>query len=263
MSGISVVKIGGSTLEDIDSLAPLWKGIASRAAQGEGLVLIHGGGKAVDAMLARLGLPTARIEGLRVTPADQMEVIAGVLAGTVNKRLVGAINAQGGRGVGLCLGDGATLSCRAMKCAPSGARADLGRVGEMRGSGDAALLRALLSNSFTPIISSIGLDAAGGLLNVNADDAASAIATLLGADRLVLLTDVPGVRGGTGGVCPSLTPGAIQRMIDGGEITGGMIPKVRAALDAARSCGIPVLITSTSAFGLEREAVGTLILPEG
>lgn len=261
MSEISIVKIGGSTLEDIDTLAPLWRRIASRAAEGEGLVLVHGGGKAVDALLARLGMPTARIEGLRVTPPEQMEVIAGVLAGTVNKRLVGAINAQGGRGVGLCLGDGATLRCEIMKSAPSGARAELGRVGEMRGTGDAALLRGLLSSSFTPIVSSIGLDAAGGLLNVNADGAASAIAKLLRADRLVLLTDVPGVRDGTGRVCPSLTPGVIQGMIDKGDITGGMIPKVRAALDAARASGIPVLIASTSAFALEREAVGTVILP--
>ncbi|MCE7974762.1 MAG: acetylglutamate kinase [Leptolyngbya sp. PLA1] len=261
MSGISVIKIGGSTLEDIDALAPLWACIAARAAAGERLVLVHGGGKAVDALLARLGMPTTRIEGLRVTPPDQMEIIAGVLAGSVNKRLVGAINAQGGRAVGLCLGDGAMLRCDAMTRTPSGTSADLGRVGIVRG-GDAAIIRTLVADGFTPVVSSIGLDARGGLLNINADDGASALAASLGADRLVLLTDVPGVRDGAGRTCPSLTPRAIQGMIERGEISGGMIPKVRAALDAAGQSGRPVLITSTTAFAGGSEERGTVILPK-
>lgn len=260
MSGISVVKIGGSTLEDIDSLAPLWKRVAARAAEGERLVLVHGGGKAVDALLARLGMPTTRVEGLRVTPPDQMEIIAGVLAGAVNKRVVGAINARGGRGVGLCLGDGAMLHCEVLTRAPSGAPADLGRVGLAKG-GEAALIRTLLAGGFTPVVCSIGLDASGELLNINADDAASALAASLRADRLVLLTDVPGVKDGSGRVCPTLTPGAIRGMIERGEITGGMVPKVRAAMHAAAQSGSPVLITSTPAFAAGGAESGTVILP--
>lgn len=261
MSGISVLKVGGSTLEDLDALAPLWKRIAARATAGERLVLVHGGGRAVDALLARLAMPTTRIEGLRVTPPDQMDIIAGVLAGSVNKRLVGAINAQGGRGVGLCLGDGAMLRCELLTRTPSGGPADLGRVGMVRG-GDAALVRTLVADGFTPVVSSIGLDAAGRLLNINADEAASALAASLGADRLVLLTDVAGVRDGSGRVCTSLSPGDIRGMIDRAEITGGMIPKVRAALEAAGQSGRPVLITSTAAFAEGGAERGTIILPK-
>lgn len=238
----TIIKVGGSTLEDIAALAPLWAALAGLSAQ-RGVVLVHGGGKAVDALLKKLNLPIERREGLRVTPDDQIEPVAGVLAGSVNKRLVGALNAAGTRAVGLCLGDGAMTTARAMTRTAAGTPVELGRVGEVTG-GDPALLRTLLAQGFLPVVSSIGLDAAGGLLNINADDAAAALAGVLHAQRLVLLTDVPGIKGGDGKVRPRLTPADVEAMIAGGEITGGMIVKARAAAKVAMDTGSAVTILS-------------------
>jgi acetylglutamate kinase len=173
---------------------------------------------------------------LRVTPPEQMELIAGVLAGSVNKRLVGAMNAAGGRAVGLCLGDGAMVACRRMS-------EELGRVGEVTG-GECGVVRTLLAAGYLPVVSSIGIDEAGELLNVNADDAAAGIAGAIGARRLVLLTDVAGIKGGDGVVRARLTSAEIEAMIASGEITGGMIVKARSAVEAARSTGAAVVIVS-------------------
>lgn len=230
-----VIKIGGSTLEDIGALSGLWRAVGE-VARRTPLVLVHGGGKAVDALVGRLGLPVERREGLRVTPADQIGLIAGVLAGDVNKRLVGAINAAGGRSVGLCLGDGGMVECARLTRSASGAALDLGRVGEVTG-GRAELARTLLDAGYLPVVSSIGIDGTGGLLNVNADDAAAALARALGATHLVLLTDVPGVKGADGRVVPTLGAGEAERLIAAGVIAGGMAVKVRSALAAA--AGLP------------------------
>ena len=253
-SGI-VIKIGGSTLEDVSKLAALWAALV-QVSRSMPIVLVHGGGKAVDSLLNRLGMPVERRNGLRVTPPDQMGLIAGVLAGTVNKQLVGAINAAGGRAVGLCLGDGGMVECRQMS-------ESLGRVGEVVG-GEGAILKPLLAGGFLPVVSSIGIDAAGGLLNVNADDAAAGIARAIGASRLVLLTDVPGIKGADGVLRPTLTASQIEAMITGGEITGGMIVKARSAVAAATSTGSSVVIMSgESPDALMRflagETVGTTI----
>jgi acetylglutamate kinase len=233
--GPLVIKIGGSTLEDVASLGSLWRLVVGAAA-ARPIVLVHGGGKAVDALLQRLGLPVERRDGLRVTPDDQVDLVAGVLAGAVNKRLVGAINAAGGRAVGLCLGDGGMVGCEQ-------ADAALGRVGRVTG-GEAAVVRTLLGAGYLPVISSIGIDAGGGLLNVNADDAAAALAGAVGASRLVLLTDVEGIRGGDGVVRSRLASHQIDAMIAAGEITGGMIVKARSALAAAVHTRAPVVIVS-------------------
>lgn len=250
-----VIKIGGSTLEDLGRLASLWASLVQVSRSGP-VVLVHGGGKAVDALLSRLGIPVERRSGLRVTPPDQIGLIAGVLAGTVNKQLVGAINSAGGKAVGLCLGDGGMVECRQMS-------EDLGRVGEVVG-GDGAILKPLLAGGFLPVVSSIGIDAAGGLLNVNADDAAAGIARAIGASRLVLLTDVPGIKGADGMLKPTLSTSQIEAMIAGGEITGGMIVKARSAVAAAASTGSSVVIMSGESPDalmkfLAGETVGTTI----
>lgn len=231
-----VIKIGGSTLEDIQALTPLWQALV---ALNRPTILVHGGGKAVDALLSRLNLPVERREGLRVTPPDQMDLIAGVLAGTVNKKLVGAINAAGGRAVGLCLGDGQLLTCVQKS-------ESLGRVGEVTSPARSGggIVTTLLAAGFLPIISSIGIDASGGLLNLNADDAAAGLAKSLSASTLVLLTDVPGIKGGDGKLRPTLSPHQIESMIQSNEITGGMIVKARSAVHAAQSTGAAVVILS-------------------
>lgn len=251
-----VIKIGGVALEQQRSAPTLWRALLGLHAR-VGVVLVHGGGKAVDGLLAKLAMPTERREGIRITPADQMDVIAGVLAGTVNKSLVGAINSasQGGRSaVGLCLGDGGAV--RAFKATRFGF--DPGRVGDVDiASTQGRLIATLLRDGFMPVLSSIGIDDAGELLNINADDAAAALAKALKASALVLLTDVPGVKDQTGAVVARLDAAGIERMIASGEIGGGMIPKVRAALETARVIGAPVTIMSgADTSALERWAQG-------
>lgn len=237
-----VVKIGGATLDDASTRDVFAHAIAQlRARTPGGIVLVHGGGKAVDRHLDRLGFTTERREGIRITPPDLIDEIVGVLAGRVNKALVGALLVRGVAGVGLCLGDAHDIPTRKA----TGYAFDPGRVGEVAiagGSGEARLLRLLLGAGYTPVLSSIGIDAAGGFLNVNADDAASGVAALLHAAELVLMTDVPGVLNGSGRVVPELAREQIDAMIASGEIGGGMIPKVRAALETARALKAPVRI---------------------
>jgi acetylglutamate kinase len=256
-SGPVVVKIGGSTLDDLRTMGSLWGALVELARRAAGgVVLVHGGGKAVDAILAKLGMPVVRRDGLRLTPPDQIEVIAGVLAGTINKKIVGALRRAGANAVGLCLGDGEMVRCERIERAADGTPLDIGCVGRVSG-GEARIVRLLVQSGYLPVISSIGLDSHGGLLNVNADEAAAGVARATGATRLVLVTDVAGVRDGSGRVRERLTLREINAMIGSGEITGGMIPKVRAAIDAAEASGAPVVITTPADPGnLIRLALG-------
>ncbi len=238
-----VIKVGGAMLDEpgkhlatINGIVDLHREARSR---GSGVVLVHGGGAAVDRHLARLGIVTERIDGIRVTPPDVVEEIVGVLAGRVNTRLLGLLSAAGAQPVGLSLGDGGLCSCRKATRYPF----DPGSVGEIV-SGDATVLRTLIGGGFLPVISSIGLDELGGFLNVNADDAAAAIARIAHGSELVLLTDVAGVLDAEGAVIPSLDREGIDRLIAEGTISGGMIAKVRGALDAAERAGVPVTIAS-------------------
>lgn len=233
-----VVKIGGAAVDEPRETMALWRAIADAHAALEGsLLLVHGGGKAVDRHLDRLGFTTERLDGLRVTPPDQMGEIAAVLAGRVNKTLVGALNATGVKAVGLCLGDGGAILCERHP------EPRLGRVGLVSG-GDGAFLRVLMKDGFLPVLCSIGLDADGGFLNVNADDAAAGVAQVLQARALVLLTDVDGIKSKSGALVPAINHAGIERMIESGEITGGMIPKARAAAAASARAAAPAYIAS-------------------
>lgn len=260
--GPIVIKIGGATLEAQAQSPTLWRALVDLHEQdrrnhpGGGLVLVHGGGKAVDRLLDKLGMETCRHEGLRITPPDQMDIIAGVLAGTLNKRLVGCINAvvtKGhGRAVGLCLGDGAELHARRL----TKPGVDLGCVGEVTG-GTSHLLRSLHQQGYLPVIACVAIDPAGTLLNINGDDAAAAVARAIHARALVLLTDVPGVLDADKKLIPRLNAASIQRLASTGVITGGMIPKLHAASRTASELQSPVTIMSgASASDLERWAKG-------
>jgi acetylglutamate kinase len=235
------VKIGGATLEAQAAAPELWASLVALAtSHSGGLVLLHGGGKAVDRLMDRLGIKPERQQGLRITPSDQIPEITGVLAGTVNKSLVGCLLRAGGKPVGLCLGDGPLVQARVMQ----GLDFDPGRVGEVVvREQDGQLARVLLSNGYIPVLSSIGLDERGEPLNLNADDAAAGVAKVLKAAALVLLTDVEGVKGQDGKVIPQLTHAEVERLIATGAITGGMIPKARSSSAVAAS-GIPVVILS-------------------
>ena len=232
-----VIKVGGAGVDEPREAMALWRAIAdAHRALGGALVLVHGGGKAVARHLDRLGFTTERLAGLRVTPPEQIQEIAAVLAGRVNKSLVAALATAGVRAVGLCLGDGG-----AIRCEPHAQRR-LGRVGIVTG-GDGQLFRTLIASAFLPVVCSIGFDADGELLNINADDAAAGIAQALHARGLVLLTDVEGIRGPSGPV-PAIDARGIERLIESGDITGGMIPKARAAAAAAARCEAPTYIAS-------------------
>ncbi len=238
MSAPFVIKLGGALMDSPSALDAVCRHIAAMHAARPGcVVVVHGGGKAVDRQLAALGMPTERRDGIRITPPEQVLQISGVLSGQVNAQLVACMIAAGARACGIRLSDAGLASC---------ARAthlgfDPGCVGSVLG-GDPTGLRALLGAGVLPVVSSIGTSASGELLNVNADDAAAAVASILRAQGLVFLTDVPGVLDASGAIIPALDAAAIDRLITDGTITGGMIPKVRGALETAGFTGVAVTI---------------------
>lgn len=247
MSSTIVIKIGGAGVDDPRRQTDLWRAVlAAHQHLGGSLALVHGGGRAVDALLERLALPTRRVEGLRVTPPDQIDPITAVLAGSVNTNLVAAINAVAddlqlphAPALGLSVADARLLRVRRF-VTPAGA--DLGHVGAIVPGSTATLARLLMERGYLPVVASIGDAGQGVLMNLNADDAAAGLAQALDARALVLLTDVPAVLDERKRPIPHLDGPSIDRLIASGVITGGMIPKVRAALVAARSAGIPAFI---------------------
>ena len=237
-----IVKLGGSALDDPDARVELWCALRElHASLAGGLVLVHGGGGAVDRHLSRLGWTTERIDGLRVTPEEQIDDVVAVLAGQVNKALVGALNrcAGGSPAVGVCLGDGGMTQVEIA----THPRGDLGRVGRITG-GSGRLVAALLKAGFLPVVASIGLDEGGKALNVNADDAATGLAKIIGASALVLLTGVAGIKDEHGALIGRIDGAGIERLIEAGVIAGGMIPKARGAAAAANQSGVPVVIAA-------------------
>lgn len=254
-----IIKLGGLAVESPERATPLLRAVA-HAAMESLIILVHGGGKAVDEHLAQLGIVSERREGLRVTSDAEIHEVVAVLAGRVNKAIVGAMNTLGCRAVGLTLSDGAV--CRARRLERP---IDLGRVGEVTG-GDARLLNILLAERFIPVLAPIAHDDAGAPLNINADDAAAAVASIVGARLLILLTDVPGVLDASRQPIESLDRARAESLIAENVISGGMIPKVRAALAAADRARCPAVIASWNdpdsiAALLRGEPRGTRLTP--
>jgi acetylglutamate kinase len=266
----TVVKIGGTTLEDPKTSTQLWDALAALAQQ-QPLIVVHGGGKAVDRLLDQLGMPVERKLGLRVTPPDQIDYITGVLAGTVNKRIVAFLSKRGIRAVGICLGDGNAVPTTRHR--PADQSFDLGLVGQVLPAppypddkNAPQLLKVLAWAGYCVIVSSIGIDGAGTLLNLNADDAAVGAALQVKAGTLVLMTDVPGILDENKLLIPEITAAQIEELITRNVITGGMIPKARAAAAAATKLNAPVIILSgNDPDSLGRWAsgkpAGTTVLP--
>ncbi len=224
-----VIKLGGAVLSCSETLQQLFDAVgAYQAKSSRPLVIVHGGGYLVDELMEKLQLPTVKKEGLRVTPLEQIPYIAGALAGTANKLLQGQAIRSGVKAVGLSLADGGL-------CAVTQLDEALGAVGKAQ-AGDAELVNVITAQGVVPIISSIGLNAQGELMNVNADQAAVAVASALDAD-LVLLSDVSGVLDGKGQLLPALTQVDAEHLIETGVISDGMVVKVRAAFDAANELG--------------------------
>ncbi|MFM0964802.1 acetylglutamate kinase [Yersinia enterocolitica] len=231
-----VIKLGGVLLDSEEALERLFTALVTyREKHERPLVIMHGGGCLVDDLMKKLALPVVKKNGLRVTLADQIDIITGALAGTANKTLLAWAVKHDINAVGLCLGDGNTVSVTPLDAA-------LGHVGKAE-AGSPALVQTLLAANYMPIISSIGITKDGSLMNVNADQAATALAATLGAD-LILLSDVSGILDGKGQRIAEMTAQKAEQLIAQGIITDGMVVKVNAALDAARSLGRPVDIAS-------------------
>lgn len=235
---MKVIKLGGSLLDDASRRAAALQKIVSRWNAGEELVLVHGGGKHIDAALAKLGIAKRTHAGLRVTDDETLDVVVSVLSGTVNKMLVSELTQLGVRVAGISGCDGGTLIAeKHADIAPEGgqgAGVDLGHVGHVIGS-NRALVKALLTAGMLPVISSIAIGKDGALFNVNADTAATAIAVAHGAKELLFLTDVAGLLDESGAVVPHLTTIGVEAMLSSAAVSGGMKPKLQAALTALTS----------------------------
>ncbi len=251
-----VIKVGGTFMQAEDAALALLTTIGE-LQKSYTVVLVHGGGAMVEELLSALKLTSQKIDGLRVTPKEHMPYITGALAGTANKQLCGLAIRAGISPVGLSLLDGKMCHATVM-------REELGAVGSVK-PGDATLLKALAATHMLPIISSIGADNKGNLLNVNADQAAIVIAQLLDAE-LLLLSDVLGVLDADKNLIDQLDTEQIETLIAQNVIRDGMIVKVQAALTAANSLGRSVTIASwkdaEKLLGLlQQQAIGSKISP--
>ena len=234
-----VVKYGGHAMGE-ESLADMFgRDIALLKQVGVNPVVVHGGGPQINAMLKRLAIQSTFVDGLRVTDEAMVEVVEMVLAGTVNKRVAGLINSAGALAVGICGKDGGLIRARKLTRTKKDPGSniervlDLGFVGEPEHV-DVRVIHALTGAGLIPVIAPVGVGADGQTYNINADTVAGAIAGALGATRLLMLTDVPGVLDANGQLVPEMTVDDVERGIAGGMISGGMIPKVECCVDAVR-----------------------------
>ncbi|MGI3183788.1 acetylglutamate kinase [Nioella aestuarii] len=223
---VVVIKFGGHAMGDEEAMASFARDMVLLRQVGMNPVIVHGGGPMINEMLAKLGVKSEFVKGKRVTDAATVDVVEMVLSGMVNKRIVQAINAQGGRAVGLS-GKDANL----MICDPSDP--ELGFVGDPA-EVDPAVLLNLFEDDMIPVVAPLGAGRAGETYNINGDTAAGAIAAALKADRLLLLTDVAGVKNAAGEVLTQLSATEVEQMTADGVIAGGMIPKTETAVNAVR-----------------------------
>ena len=198
-------------------------------------VVVHGGGPQIDDLLKQLGKESKFIDGLRVTDEKTMDVVEMVLVGKINKEIVGLINHLGGKAVGISGKDGKLLIAKMveMKSRESGDILDMGRTGDIV-SADTKIIRTLELNHFIPVIAPVAVGDDGRAFNVNADVAAAKIASSLKAEKLIMLTDVDGVLDKSGNLLPAIKSQDVEGLISSGVIKGGMIPKVRFAVDALK-----------------------------
>jgi acetylglutamate kinase len=239
-AGVTVViKYGGHAMGDEHLAAGFGRDIALLKQVGVNPVVVHGGGPQINAMLKRLAIQSSFIDGLRVTDAAMVEVVEMVLAGTVNKHVAGLINQAGALAVGICGKDGGLIRARKLerKIVDPGSRIerelDLGFVGEPEHV-DVRVIHALTGAGLIPVIAPVGLGEDGQTYNINADTVAGAIAGALGARRLLMLTDVPGVLDGEKRLIAEMSIADVEAGVASGMISGGMIPKVENCVEAVR-----------------------------
>ena len=221
---IVVIKFGGHAMGSDEAMESFARDIVLMQQVGVNPVIVHGGGPMINEMLDKLDIQSEFVNGKRVSDAATVKVVEMVLSGSVNKRIVQAINAQGGRAVGLSGKDANLITC-------DPANPDLGFVGEPNDI-DTSVLQTLFDADMIPVIAPLGAGRNGETFNINGDTAAGAIAAALAADRLLLLTDVEGVKDKSGTVVTEMTPEHIHELTADGTIAGGMIPKTETALAA-------------------------------
>ena len=232
-----VIKYGGNAMADAELKRGFARDIILMKLVGMNPVVVHGGGPQIGKVLGQIGKQTEFVEGMRVTDSETMDVVEMVLGGLVNKEIVNLINAHGGSAVGLTGKDGALIRAKKMHITRESPElkapeiVDMGHVGEVS-SLDTRVVDLLVSGGFIPIIAPIGVGDDGFSYNINADLVAGKVAEALGAEKLVLLTNTPGVLDREGNLLDKLNVREVEQLIEDGTISGGMLPKVRCALDA-------------------------------
>ncbi len=232
-----VVKFGGNAMTDEVLKADFARDVVLLKLVGMNPVVVHGGGPQIEIALARLGMKGTFVQGMRVTDAATMDVVEMVLGGQVNKEVVELINQAGGKAVGLTGQDGAFIRARKMMLSSEdkdSAKIDIGQVGEID-SIDPLVIAALEEAGFIPVVAPIATGADGTTYNINADLVAGKLAEILRAEKLIMLTNTPGVLDKSGKLLTGLTPKKIDDLVAKGVISGGMLPKIGSVLDAARA----------------------------
>ena len=234
-----VIKYGGHAMGE-ESLAELFaRDIVLIKQVGINPVVVHGGGPQIGAMLDRLKIKSAFIDGLRVTDRDTVEIVEMVLSGSINKQIVSAINRAGGTAIGLSGKDGGLILARKLRRSKRDPGSNIEKLLDLGFVGEPARINPEILKPFTdtkiiPVIAPIGVGDQGETYNINADTAAGAIAAALGASKLIMMTDVAGVLDKQKRLVPSLTPKDAYVLLGDGTISGGMIPKIETCLDAVR-----------------------------
>ncbi len=233
---IVVVKYGGNAMTDERLKQSFARDVVLLKLVGLKPVVVHGGGPQIEQLLAKVGKKGEFVQGMRVTDAETMDIVEMVLAGQVNKEIVELINTAGGRAVGLTGQDGGLIRARRLRIASKDRpeeEIDIGQVGEIEKI-DPAIIETLTSQGFIPVIAPIGSGSEGETYNINADVVAGKVAEVLKAEKLVLLTNTPGVLDRDGKLLTGLTARQIDDLFADGTISGGMLPKISSALDAAK-----------------------------
>ncbi len=240
---IVVIKYGGNAMDSEELQNSFARDVVMMKAVGMRPVVVHGGGPQIGDLLARLGKESKFIQGMRVTDNETMDVVQMVLGGLVNKQIVNLIHRNGGRAIGLTGKDGELIRARKMVLTASDIESpelkapeiiDLGHVGEVKAI-DAGVLDMVLNSDFIPVIAPIGVDEEGQSYNINADLVAGKVAEVLHAEKLILLTNVSGLKDKEGNILTGLSAERVKSLIADGTIFGGMLPKIDCALSAVQN----------------------------
>ena len=231
-----VIKYGGNAMTDARLKESFARDVVLLKLVGMNPVIVHGGGPQIDELLKKVGKTGEFVQGMRVTDAETMDVVEMVLGGQVNKDTVGLINRHGGRAVGLTGKDGGLIHARKLKVRGGDETEliDLGQVGEVEAI-DPEVVQILTAQNFVPVIAPVGVGKKGESYNINADLVAGKVAEILKAEKLVVLTNTPGVLDKNGELLTGLTAKKVDELFADGTISGGMLPKIGSALDAVRN----------------------------